>query len=97
VVHGVLLSGLVLDDVQENVDRRFAVLGRGAVPTAGTVSEISETPRRQSYRTGTLRTTDFAPWTPSTATSPSRFVVPYKFTGFVSEEGRYGGEVPSNT
>jgi hypothetical protein len=33
-------------------------------------------PGRWPYRTGTRITTDFAPWTPSTATSPSRLVVP---------------------
>ena len=44
--------------------------------------------RRRAYRTGTRIATDFAPCTPSTDNSPSRFVNPYKFTGFVVEEGR---------
>lgn len=96
MVHVVLLSGSVLDDVQQNVDRRFTVLGCRTVSTAsaerrsrrmkpseigvqnkfGYVSVVSGTPRRSSYRTGTLRTTDFAPCTASTAVSPSRFVFP---------------------
>lgn len=36
VVHFVLFPGPVLDDVQENIDGRVAVLGSRAVPTTGT-------------------------------------------------------------
>ena len=32
VIHRVLFSGLVLDDIQENVDRRFAILGCRTIP-----------------------------------------------------------------
>lgn len=40
------------------------------------VSAVSGTPRIPSYRIGTLRTTEFAPWTASAAISPARFVFP---------------------
>lgn len=50
-----------------------------------------------AHRTGTRRAIDFAPETPRTANSPSRLVLPYKLSGFVVDEGVYGGEVPSNT
>ena len=52
---------------------------------------------RGTHRTGTRRTTALAPGTPSTASSPSRFVRPYRLSGFVRAEGVYGGDVPSNT
>lgn len=99
VVHLILLSRLVLNKVQENIDRGFAVLGCWAISVAvqkgdkrktkpgnymvkwRTWLDVSVSARhgiswRPSYKTGTLRTTDFAPWTPSTANSPSRLVFP---------------------
>ena len=41
----------------------------------------------KTYKMGTRNTITCAPSTPSTATSASRFVIAYRFTGFVCAEG----------
>jgi hypothetical protein len=41
----------------------------------------------KTYKTGTRKTITCAPSTPSTASSASRFVVPYRFSGFGCAEG----------
>ena len=51
----------------------------------------------EADNTGTLRIVDLAPETEEMADSPSRFVLPYSWSGFVCESVSYGGEVPSKT
>lgn len=52
---------------------------------------------RVPYKTGTRRTTALAPSAASTDISPSRLVTPYVCSGFVGEDGMYGGALPSKT
>jgi len=51
----------------------------------------------ETDNTGTLRMVVLAPETEETADSPSRFDLPYSWSGFVCESVSYGGEVPSKT
>jgi len=51
----------------------------------------------ETDNTGTLRMVVLAPETEEMAVSPSRFVFPYNWSGFVCESVSYGGEVPSKT
>lgn len=39
VIHFVLLAGLVLDNIQEDVDRRLAILGGRTIPIPGDGAE----------------------------------------------------------
>jgi hypothetical protein len=69
----------------------------GAGPYLKDMISLKKDEIKDAYRTGTRRITDLARSMLSTATSPSRFVWPYSWRGFVWEDGVYGGDVPSNT
>jgi hypothetical protein len=50
VIHLVLLSGLVLNDIEENVDRGFAVLGHRTEPVTSTTGDGGETVNGEAGR-----------------------------------------------
>lgn len=50
MIHLVLLPGLVLDYVQENVDRGLAVLGRWAIPAVAQKGDGREMVKERANR-----------------------------------------------
>jgi len=92
VVHGVLLARLVPYDVDQDVNRRVCIrrcraispMHRGRQST----SAMDVRPKsRLTHSKGTRSTATCAPLMPSTASSASRFVAPYRLTGFGCAEG----------
>lgn len=87
MVHLVRLSTLVRNYIDQDIHSSVGVVWRGAIPVRESNQFELQERRDVTYKTGTRRTTALASVTPRTASSPSRFVRPYKLSGLVGACG----------